>query len=420
MRGRRRARSASKVVVCFHPCLRCGLWPLTIALLASVAVADEPFGWRGDGTGRFPSATPVTTWSESKNVRWTASVGSGYASPILTDKFVVVLSEPNRLACLDRKDGKPAWKVEIKPADLADEKSRTAAGEYEPPKDGSGMAAATPVTDGKTVYVVLANGLVAAIDLAGKRRWTAYVDAEQNTGFGRSSSPILVAGKLIVHMTNLYAFDPATGKQFWKNEEAASKYGTPTALKVEETVVVVTPAGDVVRVSDGKLLTSEVGSANHTSPVAIDVVVQFAETIPVALRLGAKFKEKEVWSSAKIDGEVFGSPLLHDGIVYTVTGKGTLYAWNANAKGETPPLIDGRALFDAEEGATPLVYSSVTLAGKHLFVGSNFGETVVLDATREAKVVARNKLPAGSGASPVFSGPEMFLRDGTKLYCIGP
>ncbi|HEX3313561.1 MAG TPA: PQQ-binding-like beta-propeller repeat protein, partial [Gemmataceae bacterium] len=393
---------------------------VTIAVFTTFAIADEPFGWRGDGTGRFPTATPVTTWSETKNIRWTAPVGSGHASPILTDTYVLVLSEPNRLTCLDRKDGKPAWKVAIKPADLADAKSRAAAGEYEPPKDGSGMAAATPVTDGKTVYVVLANGLIAALDLAGKRRWTAYIDAEQNTGFGRSASPILASGKLIVHMTNLYAFDPATGKQLWKNEEAASKYGSPTALKVDGTDIVVTPAGDVVRVSDGKLLTSEVGSANHTSPVAVEGVVQFAETIPVALRFGAKFKEKEIWSSAKIEGEVFGSPLVHDGIVYTVTGKGKLYAWNANAKGEAPPLIDGRSLFDEEEGATPLVYSSVTLAGKHLFVGSNFGETVVLDATRAAKVVARNKLPGGSGASPIFSGRVMFLRDGTKLFCIGP
>ena len=388
-------------------------------MLTSLAVADEPFGWRGDGTGRFPTANPVTTWSETKNVRWAVPVGSGHASPILTDKYVLVLSEPNRLTCLDRQDGKPAWKVEIKPADLADEKSRTAAGEYEPPKDGSGMAAATPITDGKTVFVVLANGLVAAIDLEGKRKWTSYIDAEQNTGFGRSASPILVAGKLLVHMTNLYAFDPATGKQLWKNEEAASKYGTPAALKVDGVDVVVTPAGDVVRVADGKLMTSEISSANHTSPLATGGVVQFAETVPVALRFDAKFKEKELWSSAKIDGEVFGSPLLHDGIVYTVTGKGTLYAYAANGKGETPPVIDGRSLFDEEEGATPLVYSSVTLAGKHLFVGSNFGETVVLEATRAAKVVARNKLPGGSGASPVFSGRETYLRDGTKLFCIG-
>ena len=131
------------------------------------------------------------------------------------------------------------------------------------------MAAATPLTDGKTVFVVLANGLVAALDLDGKRKWTSYIDAEQNTGFGRSASPLLVAGKLIVHMTNLYAFDPATGKQLWSNTDAASKYGTPTALKVEGTDIVVTPAGDVVRDADGKQLTAGGRrAANHTSPVA--------------------------------------------------------------------------------------------------------------------------------------------------------
>ena len=45
-------------------------------------------------------------------------------SPILTSKFLFVASEPNRLTCLDRTDGKIRWQVQIKPTDLADEKSR--------------------------------------------------------------------------------------------------------------------------------------------------------------------------------------------------------------------------------------------------------------------------------------------------------
>ena len=50
---------------------------------------------------------------------------------------------------------------------------------------------------------------------------------------------------------------------------------------------------------------------------------------------------------------------------------------------------------------------------------SNKGDMVVLDPTREAKEVAKNKFKEGSGATPVFSGKDMFLRDGERLYCIG-
>jgi outer membrane protein assembly factor BamB len=405
---------------------------LVVAGFASVATAAEPllgsaeysasperpFGWRGDGTGRFPGATPVTEWSKTKNVRWSTLVGSGFSSPILTEKFAFVTSEPNRLICLERGTGKEVWKLEIKPDLLADEKSRKTATEYEPPKDGSGLMAATPLTDGKLVYVALANGIVCAVDLEGKPKWTVFIDAEQSTGYGRSSAPLLVAGKLIIHMTNLYAFDPTTGKQLWVNMEAPSKYGTPTVLKVEGTDLIVTPAGDAVRAADGKTVATDVGSANHSSPVALEGVVYYAESMVKAVRFDAKFKDKELWGG-DLGGEGFGSPLLHDGLLFSATGGGELFAFDAKGKGDQEPLIKARALFGKGETMTPRVYASVTLAGKHLFLNSNNGEIVVLEATREAKLVARNSLSAGSGASPVFAGKGMFLRDGNRLYCIG-
>jgi hypothetical protein len=52
-------------------------------------------------------------------------------------------------------------------------------------------------------------------------------------------------------------------------------------------------------------------------------------------------------------------------------------------------------------------------------VSSLTGDVVVLEATREAKVVAKNRIQEGSGASPVFSGRDLFLRDGERLLCIG-
>ena len=118
-------------------------------------------------SGRVPGPTPVTEWSETRNVRWSTDVGRSYSSPIVTDKFVFVTSEPNLLFCLDRTSGKVLWKVEIKPADLTDANSRSSVEKYDPPHDGSGLAAATPLTDGRSVYVVLANGLVGAVDLDG-------------------------------------------------------------------------------------------------------------------------------------------------------------------------------------------------------------------------------------------------------------
>lgn len=366
------------------------------------------FGWRGDGTGRFPDATPPTAWSLTKNVRWSAAVGRSYSSPILTETCVIVASEPNLLVCLDRADGKERWRLETKPSDLEDSAARATAERYKPKEIG--LTTATPVTDGSTVYAVFANGIVRAVDLSGKPKWTAFIDAEQSTSYGRSASPVLVGGKLIVHMTHLYAFDPATGKPLWVNTDAKCTYGTPAGFKD----ALVTSGGDVVRGGDGKGLNSGVGPAFHTSPVVHGGLLYFGDREVRAVRLDAAFKDKDEWSG-QLPSDVFGSPLLHDGLLFTVTGKGVLFAFDAQGG---KPVIEARELFGDEAGAEA-VYASLALAGKHLFLASTLGEVVVLEATREARVVARNKMKDGTGSTPVFSGPRMFLRDGDTLFCIG-
>jgi len=116
---------------------------------------------------------------------------------------------------------------------------------------------------------------------------------------------------------------------------------------------------------------------------------------------------------------VFGSPVLTGGLLFTATGKGELVVFDAGKKGSVEPLFEPRPLFGEEGGAQPVAYSSFAMAGKHLFLTSLTGDIVVLEATRAAKQVARNRLKEGSGSAPVFSGKDLFLRDGDRLYCIG-
>ena len=378
---------------------------------------ERPFGWRGDGSGRFPGATPVTEWSDTKNVRWSTVVGSSYSSPIVSERFALVTSEPDLLICLDRADGKVRWKLALTPADIPDPASRKIAEDYKSPKDGSGLAAATPITDGRNVYALFANGLLCAVDLDGHRQWSAGISAAPSTGYGRSASPIIAGGKLIVHMTHLYAFDPATGRQLWVNTDAKSSYGTPAACRVADTDLILTSLGDLMRAADGKSVGSDLGHTSHSSPIAADGLFFFGDSTVSALRLDPAFKAEPVWTGA-VSGEVFGSPLLHDGTLFLTTGEGELFAFEARGKDTPDPLIDARPLF-TQTTASPAAYTSLTLAGRYLFLVSNSGEIVVLEATREARLVSRNKLAVGTGSSPVFSGRDMFLRDGEKLWCIG-
>jgi hypothetical protein len=58
------------------------------------------------------------------------------------------------------------------------------------------------------------------------------------------------------------------------------------------------------------------------------------------------------------------------------------------------------------------------LAGKHLYLSNDIGQTLVLQPGKEYREVKRNSLDAGAAGSPAFDGKRMFVRGGESLYCI--
>ncbi|MEI7834098.1 MAG: PQQ-binding-like beta-propeller repeat protein, partial [bacterium] len=75
--------------------------------------SKSPIGWRGDGSGRFPGATPVTDWNlkTQKNVIWQTKLPFFSCSgPIVVGDKVFTTGEPDLLICLDAKTGKELWR----------------------------------------------------------------------------------------------------------------------------------------------------------------------------------------------------------------------------------------------------------------------------------------------------------------------
>ena len=102
---------------------------------------ERPVGFRGDGNGFFPGATPVTEWwegtpaelerefpdqwgnlkkgkywdlsdSKSKNIVWKTRLPAwGNTQPIVVGDRVFTTAEPDMLVCLDARSGKVLWSV---------------------------------------------------------------------------------------------------------------------------------------------------------------------------------------------------------------------------------------------------------------------------------------------------------------------
>jgi outer membrane protein assembly factor BamB len=187
----------------------------------------------------------------------------------------------------------------------------------------TGYAFATPITDGKQVWVKFFTGAVACYDMDGSRKWLAKVERE--TSSGQCSSPVMADGKIIclaaladrakpapanttrggsVEVTidegadlplvsgpnsELVALDAGTGVVAWRTPlRAAGVNNTPVVMRLtngrEDMDVVVVRGNLVVRASDGKLLASGVinagdgsGGGGTATPVG-DLHVNFCDS----------------------------------------------------------------------------------------------------------------------------------------------
>lgn len=105
---------------------------------------ERPIGFRGDGSGSYPGANPITEWSDElgygekrkpgflgKGVIWrTLMPNFSNSSPIVIGKRVYAMSDPKLgtyaplLVCLDANTGKILWEREIDHTELLPEKVR--------------------------------------------------------------------------------------------------------------------------------------------------------------------------------------------------------------------------------------------------------------------------------------------------------
>ncbi len=412
----------------------------------SVLAQDWP-QWRGPNRDAKATFTAPAEWPKELTQTWKTEVGSGDSTPALVgDKLYVFTrqGEDEVTQCLNAADGKVLW-TDKNPAEAV-----TGAASRHPGPRGS-----PAVADGKVVTVGV-GGVVTCLSAAdGKVLWRKDPFPKMVPQFFAASSPIIVDKMAIAHVGAangaIIAFDLATGDEKWKCENQAVAYSSPVLMTVDGTKMIVEMTDkNIVGVSaaDGKLLwevplpagggmgggmgggkgggggmgkgkggmSGGMGGGYKAATVVVDGSTvyycgQSLGTKAVAIsKDGDKFAVKELWSST--EGPQFSSPVLKDGLLYCLSGQGSLYCLNAK---------DGKTAWKDTTGRGN--YGAPIDAGSCLVDLTEKGEMVVFKpGDKEFTQLAAIKVSGGSTyATPVLSGNRIFVKDADNviLYTVG-
>jgi hypothetical protein len=413
--------------------------PVSLAILSVGLLGGADWTrFRGpDASGISADKGLPVQWSATENIAWKTQLpGPGASSPItLGDKIFITCysgygldeNDPGDLEhleyhvlCIDRTQGKILW-------DKA-EKALLPQPSYRGFILRHGYASATPVTDGKTLYVFLGHTGVFAYDLAGSPLWHADV-GQRIHDWGSAASPILYKNLLIVNASvesgSLVALDKASGKEVWHAGGIKMSWGTPMLVDLpdgrQELVIAVQDKVLGFDPASGERLWECDGVKDYICPSAVahgDVVYITAGRKPesLAVRAGGRgdVSQSHVLWRIKKTSKV-GTPLYHDGLLYWIDNGGKAVCLEA---------ANGNVLYEQGlgfKGHGDKVYASLVCGDGKLYAVSREGGAAVLETGKEFKELAHNDLGDKSifNATPVISNGQLLLRSDQYLYCIG-
>jgi outer membrane protein assembly factor BamB len=285
-----------------------------------------------------------------------------------------------------------------------------------------GSASSTPITDGRSLYAVFGNGVVAALSLDGALEWARWLGApvEQMNGYhrGQGASPLLVGDRLIVGLNHLVAFSTADGRELWRGPRWRD-FGTPAAASLGGVDVLLTGSGAAVDLRDGRVLADDLALLFYIGPVVdgdraffvgggSDHLMQRAGAAYQLKSSGGSVRFAPLWRRPLGAGTAYSTPLVHDGLLYAVSRDRELVVLDAAAGTD----IYRQVLDLGHED----VYSSPSLAGGRIYVSAG-GRTLVLKPGRQFAELARNELE-DFRSTPLFVDDRVYIRGLTKLWCL--
>lgn len=444
----------------------------TLLAVVASSFADDTDNWtqfRGthtDGVVRGP-ALPLE-WSEQKNILWKVRVpGFAWSQPIVVgDKLFVTtavaenqpakheldwspgvtgfslllagvgknpdLPPPDveyqwKIVCLDVATGNPLWEKTAK-------QSRPTFHIH----PSNSYASETPATDGKRVIASFGMAGLFCYDVDGNQLWTKELGVyPTQMGWGTGSSPVLHDDRVFVQYDNdaesfFIAFDATTGDEIWRVARAEkSNWATPFLWKNRQRTELIVAGGSKMRSYDpatgAELWTMSASGRTASTPIGnedllyIDSYERMTGRMGIlaAIRPGASrdisLNGKEAtndfvaWST-KLSGYRVASPTLCGGCLYVFEQNGGIMH-----------------CFDAKSGVRHYrqrlpeaagVIASPLASGDNVYVLDHKGNTIILAAGPEMKIVATNSLDDLFWSSAAAAQGRLYLRGATSLYCV--
>jgi outer membrane protein assembly factor BamB len=435
---------------------------LTLSLAFSIALpaADSPDiskqwpQFRGPGSaGVADDPTLPDRWSTTENVAWKSAIpGVGWSSPIIWGDRIFVTSVISSADVEKPKKGLYFGGERKPPTDehrwmvyAVDFNSGKIVWEREAQRGVPGAkhlknsyASETPVTDGERVYVSFGNVGLFCYDFAGKLLWSkAAKPMPTRYGWGTAASPVLDKGRLyLVHDNDehsyLEALDAKTGKTVWSvDRDEKTNWATPYIWEHDGKKEIVTPGTGRVRSYDldGKLLWEFGGMSSISIPTpfsshgllyissgyVLDPVRPVYAVKPgahgdISLAAGQTSNDGVAWY-LPTGGPYNPSPLVYGDYYYTLFDQGFLTCHDAS----TGKQIYGKQRIDREAGAFT---ASPWAANGKIFLLSEDGDTFVIQAGPEYKLLGKNSLEEMTMATPAIARGSLVIRTASNLYRI--
>ena len=443
----------------------------TVVLLLAMSPATvQAQNWpqfRGLQSGVAPDDSRLPdSWSTTENVVWKIDIpGRSWSSPVVWGDHVFVVTAVNNRqpdqplnpvstylarslggpmsgAAISESTDEHRWTlydIDVQTGTIRWERSMLAAIPRQPVHQKNSYASETPVTDGERVYVYLGYAGLFAFDMRGAPVWSKPMEPpKMRTGWGTAASPVLHDGRLYIVNDNeersfIAAFDARTGAQVWRTdrEGEGSNWATPYIWKNGRRTEIVTTGSKKVRSydTDGTLLWELAGmtTIHAVTPLASHGLLfvssgYFPDTPrptyairpgasgDISLKVGETSNAFTAWSNPTL-APAYPSPIVVGDQYYTLMDRGFLTSNDPRTGKE----IYGRQRIAADSGtfsASPWAYN-----GK-IFAVSEDGDTFVMQAGPEFRLLGRNSLGEMTLASPAVGAGSLFIRTATKLYRI--